>query len=216
MAYAGTKEGVTGMRDTDDKRMLRLVNRKHTLSGDFIPDGLAFAKDYGVNAARPDIRLHRRACKAMATLMEHAAAQGAGRLVLFSGYRSFAEQKKLHENKIIRLCRQGRPIPRAREEACAVVAPPGASEHQLGLAADVTVPEYLCRKDPLIESFADTVQGKWLLSHAYAFGFILRYPADKEEHTGVCYEPWHLRYVGEIDARRIFLGRMCLEEYLYQ
>jgi D-alanyl-D-alanine carboxypeptidase len=196
-------------------QMLKLVNRKHTLGEDFVPGDLVFAKEYGISVAESTIRLQKCACIALVTLMQYAMTQSAGDIVLFSGYRSYEEQKKLHLNKIRRLCQNGYSMPYARQKACTVVAPPGASEHQLGLAADVTVSEYLSKKDPLIESFAETVQGKWLAGHAHAFGFILRYPEDKEESTGVCYEPWHLRYVGAIHARRIFLGKMCLEEYLY-
>ncbi|MFZ5974402.1 MAG: M15 family metallopeptidase [Bacillota bacterium] len=203
------------MHDNEMTRMLRLVNRRHTLDQQFIPDNLVNAVDFGISVADPAVQLQKCACIALATLTQYARTQGVGDIVLFSGYRSYEEQKRLHENKIMRLCRDGYPMPRAQIMACTVVAPPGASEHQLGLAADVTVPEYLSMKDPLIESFAQTAQGKWLGAHAHAFGFILRYPQDKTESTGVIYEPWHLRYVGAIPARRIFLGKMCLEEYLY-
>lgn len=194
---------------------LRLVNRTHALGADYVPGGLVFAAECGVPVADPAIRLEQRACAALAALVRQARAEGAGEIVLYSGYRSYEEQKALHENKIRRLCRQGMPFRRARAAACTVVAPPGASEHQLGFAADVTASAFLEMKDPLIEGFAETSQGAWLAEKAYETGFVIRYPAEKRESTGVCYEPWHLRYVGPVHARRMHRGRMCLEEYLY-
>jgi len=113
------------------------------------------------------------------------------------------------------LCQTGRPLHCARIQAASVVAPAGASEHQLGLAADVTTPGFLAMKDPLIEAFAKTPQGVWLAKMAHETGFVIRYPEDKLKSTGVCYEPWHLRYVGPVHARRMRRWRMCLEEYLF-
>lgn len=203
------------MRDIESAKVLRLVNRKHTLKGDFEPEGLTAAADYGINVAKSGVRLQKCACIALAMLTQYALAQGAGEMVLYSGYRSYAEQKELHENKIRSLLANGFSLAWARQRACTIVAPPGASEHQLGLAADITVPELAGSHDPLVENFAETGQGIWLLKNAPAFGFILRYPKDKTETTGVIYEPWHFRYVGSIAARRISHGNMCLEEYLY-
>ena len=203
------------MDDIASSGVLRLVNRKRTLGADFVPEDLAAAADYGIPVAAPGIRLQSCACAALAKLMRQALDEGAGEIVLFSGYRSYSEQKRLHEDKIRRLCCQGMSLRRAQAAACTVVAPPGASEHQLGLAADVTVPAFLSMKDPLIEAFADTPQGVWLAEKAAETGFVLRYPADKQESTGVCFEPWHLRYVGEVHAERMRRGHMCLEEYLY-
>ncbi len=103
----------------------------------------------------------------------------------------------------------------SRRKAAAAVGPPGAGEHQTGLAADLAIPALLEGKDPLTQAFADTVQGAWLQTRAHARGFIVRYPKGKEESTRVIAKPWHVRYVGAVHAHRMFAGKLCVEEYLY-
>lgn len=93
---------------------------------------------------------------------------------------------------------------------------PGTSEHQLGLAIDVTSEEMVMLEDPLITSFADTESGKWLQSCASNFGFVLRYPQAKEHLTGISYEPWHYRYVGKEHAIAMKRYNLCLEEYVLE
>ncbi len=87
---------------------------------------------------------------------------------------------------------------------------PGASEHQAGLSVDIVT----LRHQVLNDAFADTKAGKWLAEHAHEYGFILRYPKDKEEITGINYEPWHFRYVGKEAAEQIYELGCCLEEYV--
>ena len=87
--------------------------------------------------------------------------------------------------------------------------PPGCSEHQSGLAADIVSAE----NQNLDETQEDTPEQAWLHAHCQEYGFILRYPQDKTELTGVNYEPWHYRYVGEEAARDIMSQGLCLEEY---
>jgi D-alanyl-D-alanine carboxypeptidase len=100
------------------------------------------------------------------------------------------------------------------EKACAIteetLAVPGASEHQAGLSVDIVT----LRHQVLNDAFADTKAGKWLAEHAHEYGFILRYPKDKEEITGINYEPWHFRYVGKEAAEQIYELGCCLEEYV--
>ena len=90
------------------------------------------------------------------------------------------------------------------------MARPGASEHQTGLAVDIVDINYQL----LDEGQEDTAVQIWLMAHCAEYGFILRYPTDKSELTGVSYEPWHYRYVGTEAARAIMGGGLCLEEYL--
>ena len=90
------------------------------------------------------------------------------------------------------------------------VAKPGTSEHQTGLALDVSSPEV---DYELEEIFAETPEGKWLAVYAPMFGFILRYPKGKENITGYAYEPWHIRYVGKSLSLYLSLTGMTLEEY---
>jgi D-alanyl-D-alanine carboxypeptidase len=95
---------------------------------------------------------------------------------------------------------------------------PGASEHQTGLAVDLVSREWLGYT--LTEAFADTAEARWLASRCAEFGFIIRYPKEKESITGIVYEPWHLRYVGIEAARYMTDNQLTLEElwmlwYLY-
>ena len=92
------------------------------------------------------------------------------------------------------------------------VAAPGTSEHELGLAVDI----YSSENIELDESQEDTETQQWLMEHCYEYGFILRYPKDKSEITGIIYEPWHYRYVGVDAAMDIRDSGLCLEEYLEQ
>ena len=98
----------------------------------------------------------------------------------------------------------------AYDKAKTVVAVPGYSEHNSGLAADIVTPDH----QTLDSAFADTDAAKWLFEHAPDYGFILRYPEDKQAITGIIYEPWHYRYVGVENAKTITESGKCLEEYL--
>ena len=91
-----------------------------------------------------------------------------------------------------------------------VVAVPGTSEHELGLAVDIADMNHQL----LDESQEDTEVQKWLLEHCWEYGFILRYPTGKSDITDIIYEPWHYRYVGREDAEQIRALDVCLEEYL--
>ena len=126
-----------------------------------------------------------------------AAAKAEGlTLKIVSGYRSYKKQDKLYHNYA------------ARDGAAAAdrySARAGSSEHQTGYAMDI---------NSVRESFAETAEGKWLAAHCAEYGFILRYPKDKEAETGFMYEPWHIRYLGVDLAKKITESGLCLEEYL--
>ena len=91
---------------------------------------------------------------------------------------------------------------------------PGHSEHECGLAADIIDSSSAGWSDPLIEKQEDLPAQQWLMEHCQDYGFILRYPKDKEDVTGIIYEPWHYRYVGKEHADNIMSNGICLEEYL--
>lgn len=192
-----------------------LVNRQHRLSEMFTPRSLV---DVGEIAESPalivkgKVRLVVTAAIALCDAAQRCLAAGAGPIVLLSGYRSYKEQQALHLTKIQRLLDSGMDIDAAREEAARIVAPPGASEHQLGLAMDLATPWLAKQEDPLTGQFADTVQGRWLREHAHELGLVLRYPPDKCEVTGIIFEPWHYRYVGL--AHSAAMRDKCLEEYV--
>ncbi len=98
----------------------------------------------------------------------------------------------------------------AYKTASTEVTVPGSSEHEIGLALDIVSADYY----RLDEGFAKTDAGKWLAAHSWEYGFILRYPKYKEAITGISYEPWHYRYVGEDNARIIKEKNITLEEYV--
>jgi len=100
---------------------------------------------------------------------------------------------------------------RAKIEAGRIIAPPGASEHQTGLALDVSSRSV---GFALNNNFVKTPEYAWLLDNCHRYGFIIRYPADKTDVTDIIFEPWHLRYVGAEHAAVIYESGMCLEDYI--
>ena len=127
-----------------------------------------------------------------------------------SAYRTEATQVRLYNNKIARLRAAGWTGDALLTEAARWVAVPGTSEHQTGLALDIVSAGYQLLDD----AQADTAEQQWLMEHCWEYGFILRFPADKTEITGIGYEPWHYRYVGREAAAAIHGSGLCLEEYL--
>lgn len=132
--------------------------------------------------------------------------------LICSSYRSQDTQQQLFDNKVQRVMAQGYSAQDAPTEAAKVVALPGTSEHQLGLAVDIVD----INNQNLDESQEQTPTQLWLMENSWRYGFILRYPSDKTDITGIIYEPWHYRYVGKEAAEEIFQQDICLEEYLTQ
>ena len=133
--------------------------------------------------------------------MFNAAKNDGVTLNIVSAYRSYKEQKSLwytYEEKY------------GRKYANRMDATPGASEHQLGLAVDLSSVGEKCK---LYECFENTKGGKWLFENAHKYGFILRYPSGKESVTGVMYSPWHYRYVGKDEALKLFENKGTMEEF---
>ena len=124
--------------------------------------------------------------------------------VVREGYRTAEEQQEILEDRIQTYINQGYSRSRAERTAKEWVALPGTSEHQLGIAVDINADKSMCSNE---EVYA------WLAENAYKYGFILRYPPEKQEITGTSYEPWHYRYVGVEAAQEIFERGICLEEY---
>lgn len=130
--------------------------------------------------------------------------------VVCSAYRSYIRQDELFQNKVAEFCAQGFNNEEAQAEAAKVVALPGSSEHQLGLAVDIVD----INNQILDDSQEQMPVQQWLMAHSWEYGFIMRYPSAKSEITGIIYEPWHYRYVGREAAQAIFEQGVCLEEYL--
>lgn len=162
-----------------------------------------------LKTAQGSFQMETKAADAMIQLLQAAMDDGI-RLQIVSAYRSQAKQAQLFSAKVQEFLNKGYAQAEAEAKAATIVARPGTSEHNTGLAADVVTPEYLS----LNNGFGDTPAAKWLVENCARFGFILRYPKDKQEVTGVIYEPWHFRYVGVKYAEQIMEQGLCLEEYL--
>lgn len=145
-------------------------------------------------------QLDKRIVDAMSDFIAAARTQGLS-VYLSSGYRSYDEQNYLYQRKVAQY---------GETQAAKIVAPPGTSEHQTGLACDIT-DKYYAMKDSSLEN---TALYQWMSQHCQEYGFIVRYPKDKEDVTGIIYEPWHFRYVGVDAATYIMKKGLCLEEFL--
>ena len=169
-------------------------------------------QDFTVELAQVDGgQFDARAAEALSQMLADMEAQGLSPMVC-SSFRTWEDQETLHQNKIDRLLEEGYSQEAAEAEASRWVVPVGASEHQLGLAADIVASQYQI----LEEEQENTPEQQWLMAHCQEYGFILRYPKDKTEVTGVGYEPWHYRYVGVEAAQEIMAQGICLEEYVGQ
>jgi LAS superfamily LD-carboxypeptidase LdcB len=160
-----------------------------------------------------DTLLEKTAFDAAVAMFSAAEKAGIKDLVISSGYRSYDKQSYYYTNKVNKLL-QTMKEKDAIEQAKTVVAYPGTSEHQAGLALDLTVKALLKKADPLEDSFGRTAAGKWVGEHAWKFGYVVRYQPEKTTITGVISEPWHIRYVGLPHAEIMIKNNMCLEEYL--
>lgn len=182
--------------------ILALVNKQYYLPDTYIPADLirpAIAFSFGNEQIEKSF-LRKEAGEALTKMFTEAKNSGI-ELYAVSGYRSYSRQKAVFDEEVNRF---------GKEKAIMESAVPGSSEHQSGLAMDISSKS---NKLDLNEGFADTNEGKWLAENAHRFGFILRYPKDKEGITNYEYEPWHFRYVGLKAAKIIYDHNWTLEEY---
>ena len=182
--------------------ILRLANTQHPLPDGYVPPNLETMDGEGR-------QLDARAAQPLRDMIAAARADGC-QLVLSSGYRSYERQEELFAMMIVDYLNLGYSYGDAYAATKNLRNIPGTSEHQTGLAADIVAADYWTMDD----GYAETDEAKWLVEHAADYGFILRYPADKEHITGTHFEPWHYRYVGVEDAQKIMAAGVCLEEYL--
>lgn len=196
-AYAGFDPAYADM-DVSDWRLI-LVNRDYILPDGYKPK-LANAVEGGFDNMYLDERVAPYYNK-----MYKAAYEDGIHLVPISGYRSVERQTNNFERKINYYIDQGYSKVEATQEAATIILPPGTSEHNAGLAMDIC---------SLEQNFEDTKEFEWLCENAADYGFILRYPEDKQDITKIIYEPWHWRYVGVEAAKEMKASGDCLEEYL--
>lgn len=178
-----------------------IVNKRRPLPADYVPEELK-VPEVKINGSRIQELFHLRtpAADALEELFT-AAAKAKLPLLFFSGYRSEDYQTELY---------QGYVDSDGQADADKYSARPRYSEHQTGLAADVSPAKGNCQA---LVCFAATPEGKWVAANAYKYGFIIRYPKDKEDVTGFEFEPWHLRYVGKELAAEIHESGQTLEDF---
>ncbi|WP_044748303.1 D-Ala-D-Ala carboxypeptidase VanY [Bacillus alveayuensis] len=194
------KNGVKVIMNPEN--ILALVNKENNLPADYKPDDLVIPNVPFTFAEQNIDKRFMRAEAAQALEQMFSAAKEAGvNLVAASGYRSYERQQSLFVQEVAKS---------GKEKAIHAVAQPGQSEHQTGLAMDITSPRV---NYEITTAFGETREGKWVAEHAHKFGFIIRYPKGKEQITGYQYEPWHLRYVGKKAAKVMFERGLTLEEY---
>ncbi len=209
---SSTTDSNTDASDTDpdeDKPLdftsfeLALINPDHP-----VPDNFPLQLSW-VSLNGKDRQVHS-VCADAFKKMVNAAKKDGVTLLLRSTYRDFDYQTMLFNNKVKEYTNKGYSQEDATRIAATIVAVPGTSEHQTGLAADITTPSF----DRLNENFDKTEAFQWLITHCAEYGFILRYPKDKTEITKIIYEPWHYRYVGTKAAKIIMSEGICYEEFV--
>jgi len=193
-----------------DPELVRLVNKSMFLDKSFTPDDLVDVKrlkldDEGNNISG-GLRMVdsswqlQKDCNAALVELCDAARMAGHELYLKSGYRSYYKQAVMYENRIKKY---------GYDDGW--VTKPGASDHQTGLGCDVVPKSWTDRG--MNEDMANEPETQWMAENCAQFGFILRYPKDKEDITEINYEPWHLRYVGVEVATYIMDNGLCLEEF---
>lgn len=196
-----------------DPALVIMVNKSMFLAKDYVPDDLVKMKSLkldkegnntsgGVRQVDGTWQLQRECAEALVNLCDAARAEGH-ELYLKSGYRSYYKQAVMYENRVKKY---------GYDDGW--VTKPGASDHQTGLGCDVVPKKWTDRG--MNEDMANEPETQWMAEHCAEFGFILRYPSDKEEITKINYEPWHLRYVGVPAATYIMENGLCLEEFYDQ
>lgn len=179
---------------------IQLVNPWNAIVDDYTVDLVDYSSGYQIAAeCLEPLRQMLSDCKA-----------AGNTAIVASAYRTQEYQQKLFDRKVNYYISCGYSDAEAQIVAATVVAYPGTSEHQLGLAVDLVDISYQL----LDEAQAQTPAQQWLMENSWRYGFILRYPDGKSELTGIIYEPWHYRYVGTELARELSENGLCLEEYL--
>ena len=182
-----------------------LVNPWNAVPEGYEPDLVPLSMDVSVEGSQVD-----RSCYDALMEMINACNRTVPRVCVVSSYRTHEYQTNSYNRKVQSYLDQGMSQADAEKEAATIIAKPGTSEHQLGLAVDIID----TRLWELEETQETLPAQKWLMEHAWEYGFVLRYPKGKIDVTGIIYEPWHYRYVGKEVAKELHESGLTLEEYL--
>lgn len=198
-----------------EPRFVVLANKHYKLSEKFVPDPLVKMKERKKNkdgsnknggvlfAKGGTYKLQETCAKALVEMSEAARDDGIY-LYLKSAYRSYQTQKTMYSNR----------LKKNHGKDDGWVSQPGSSDHQTGLGCDVVPKSW--RDKAMNEKMAREPECAWMAEHCHEYGFILRYPEDKQDVTEINYEPWHMRYVGIPAATYIMENGLCLEEFTEQ
>lgn len=199
----GEQETNTTFIDTIPDSTTVLINKEFSLPEDYIPENMVVPNvPFSFSGYKEKKLMREDAAKALEALFKGGEEAGVS-LFAVSGYRSYERQKEIYDANVAR---------NGSERTNMFSAKPGYSEHQSGLAMDVSTNSVQYRLD---EAFAGTPEGRFLADHAYEYGFIIRYPENKSDITGYSYEPWHIRYVGETMAKELHDRGITMEEYYH-
>ncbi len=182
-----------------------LVNPWNPVPEGYEPDLVPLGMDVSVEGSQVD-----RSCYDALMEMINACNRTVPRVCVVSSYRTHEYQTNSYNRKVQSYLDKGMSQEQAEKEAATIIAKPGTSEHQLGLAVDIVD----TRLWALEEEQENLPAQKWLMEHAWEYGFVLRYPKGKIDQTGIIYEPWHYRYVGKEVAKELHESGLTLEEYL--
>ena len=177
---------------------ITLTNTKVLLDGNYEPEDLE--KVTVKKASSGTMEMRKEAHEALHRMFD-AAEEAGYTLYAKSVYRSYQTQRTMYANRLEKVGRDD-----------GVVAYPGSSDHQTGLGIDILNYEWT-KKEGMTAAFGATAEAQWMAAHCQEFGFILRYMEDKEDITGIIYEPWHFRYVGNEAAEYIMENHLSLEEF---
>ncbi|MGL4774587.1 MAG: M15 family metallopeptidase, partial [Clostridium sp.] len=183
---------IANMIEENKDGILKLVNKNNSINRSFVPSSLVLPN---VLKQGQNLTVSSEIKDPLENMFK-AASEAGHTLYLKSGYRSYDTQKSIYYSK-------------PESQRGVLSAKPGESEHQLGLAVDITTKNVNMK---LVQSFGQTSAGKWLNENAHKFGFILRYTKGDESRTGYVYEPWHFRYVGEDIAKLVYENNLILED----
>lgn len=184
--------------DREDWKIM-LINKQHPIPEDY---------EFTLATIKGSMKCDERIIPELQQMMQEAKKDGVT-LVIRSPYRDYERQIYLFNRKVKGYMKKKMSYLESYRTTAQAVTIPGASEHQAGLALDITSDSY----STLTQGFAETQAGQWLAEHSYEYGFILRYPEGKEDITGISFEPWHFRYVGKAAAKYMYDHDLTLEEF---
>ena len=198
------ENGALKIKVDNEKWMLTLVNKYYTIGEDYAPPELVKLSGSD-GASGGNGKLDARAAEYFEKMYAQCLEDTGVILNTVSAYRTYEYQDGLYQRQVEREISRGLSEDAAKIKAATIVARPGTSDHNLGLAVDI---------GRITDDFENSKGYKWLDQHAHEYGFVLRYPKDKQEITHVIYEPWHWRYVGVEAAKEMKESGQVLEEYL--